>query len=615
MAYGHSIKKRSNKSLEGKSGASGACHNTRSFAKTRKRGSRWLFASLAMAAGIFAYPFVVEATTITPKDANDASKIQRTGNVYNIDPQKSSGNFAYNRFSAFSLDAGNIANLKFGSADLLANLVNSKININGIVNGIKDGKINGHLMFLSPEGIAVGKFGVINAGQFTGIVPTKTAFDTLYNAANITLDAVNALKAGSYANDKSIDVEGKINTHSGAMLGAGVINIKDVAVLQSTKSLDFKDLVSTGSGLGELTAVAGTGGDIILTARQTSEVKDTNPIRWNERSTDLSAAVNIGKNVSVSSSDGAVMLTAESTSKFEDSTPMTLTNTLKDAIFGSEKTAIDGLIDKLAKKEAGANKYLFFNYSSKKNKSSINIGENSAITGNNIEIAATSTVEINQSVPGLAGTGKKDSNGQQVQDGSKAIAAVAVSRVYNNADVVIDGNLQATGADANGSGVMIAANADTKAALSATGNGGDGNAVAAGVAVLTGDTKSKVTVNAPTNATALNAANGKASVEAVTKSDVDITVNAVGDTSYVVSNVGVANYDTGADVIINRSINAGAVDVKAENNITGLKITVDNTVSSSGSGNAKDTAAASDEQKKKDDAAANAEKSKSKSED
>ncbi|MBQ1856093.1 MAG: leukotoxin LktA family filamentous adhesin, partial [Anaerovibrio sp.] len=144
---------------------------------TREKGQRLVLASLAIAAGIFLYPLDVEATTITPKDAGDAAKIHQVDNVYNIDPQMVSGEFAYNRFSAFSLDAGSIANLKFDSASTLANLVNSQININGIVNAIKGGQIGGHLIFLSPDGIAVGSSGVINAGQFTGIVPNKVDFD------------------------------------------------------------------------------------------------------------------------------------------------------------------------------------------------------------------------------------------------------------------------------------------------------------------------------------------------------------------------------------------------------------------------------------------------------
>ena len=58
----------------------------------------------------------------------------------------------------------------------------------------------------------------------------------------------------------------------------------------------------------------------------------------------------------------------------------------------------------------------------------------------------------------------------------------------------------------DGNGIKIAANADTKAELSATGNGGETNAVAIGVAVLTGDTKAKVTVNE--GATPLSATQG-----------------------------------------------------------------------------------------------------------
>ena len=576
MTYGYSNSKRGRKA---------------SRSKTKQLEVRRILASLTMAAGLLAYPFGVgeAATEIVRKDGTGPA-IAPNGNIYNIEPEGISNNFAYNRFEKFNLDQGHIANLQFQkgsqSADALANLVNSKVNIDGIVNGVKGGAINGHLIFLSPNGIAIGANGVINAGQFTGIVPTQAAFDTLYKSQNpdtdITKAAIDALT--SYANDKTIDVSGHINTHSGVMLGAGIININDGAKIESTKELNFTDVVNTGSSYAF--ATTGSGGDIILKAKQVSDVKDTNAIRWKDRSTDLSAAVNIGENVIITNKDRAVKLTAESTSKYEDSTPMTLTTTLRDAIFGNEATSIDGLIDKLAKNEAGATKYLFVNYSSKKNKSSVNIGQNSAITGNNIEVAATSTVEITQSVASGA-AGKTDSNGNEVSSGSAAVVAVAVSRVYNNADIVIDGNLTANGADTDGSGIKLAANADTKVSLSAAGNGGAANAVAVGVAVLAGDTKAKVTVNAPAGATNLTANNGKVSVEATTQNDVGVKVNAVGNTSYVASNVGVANYDTSADVIINRSIKAGAVDINAENKITGLKLTVDNTANTSAP--AKDT--------------------------
>ena len=595
-----------------------------SRSKTKQLELRRILASLTMAAGILAYPFGIGEAAIVDKGGNTISP---EGKVYNIDPEKVNGDFAYKRYQQFALEAGHIANLKFGNATTLANLVQNKITIDGIVNAVRNNQIDGHLIFLSPNGIAVGSTGVINAGQFTGIVPREDAFNKLYNETSkpddvITLAAINKIKDdGAYAAVKTdaesgttgtIDISGKINTHSGVMLGAGIININDGARIQSTKDLNFTNLVNiknengdvtTDSGLTGLTASAGTDGDIIIAARQVSVVKDTktvqgennqttteaNAIRWKDRSTDLNAAVNIGKDattkgVEITSSDGVVKITAESTSTYEDSTPMTLTDTLKTAIFGNEQTVIDGLVDKLAKKEAGANKYLFVNYSNKKSKASVNVGSNSAITGNSIDIEAKSTVDIKQSVASGA-AGKTDSNGNTVQGDSKVVAAVAISRVNNNADIVIDGNLTANGADTDGSGIKIAANADTKVSLSAAGNGGDANAVAVGVAVLTGDTKAKVTVKE--GATALSATQGKVSVDATTQNDVGVKVNAVGTQSYVSSNVGVANYDTSADVIINRSITAGAVDINAENKFTGLKLTVDNTANTSAP--AKDT--------------------------
>ena len=387
MAYGYNSNKRGRKS---------------SRSKTKQLELRRILASLTMAAGILASPFSVGEAAITRENG---TVLDGSGTVHNIDPEKVvSTDFAYNRFKQFNLDAGHIANLKFSdgttTAATLANLVNNQVTINGIVNAVKGGAIDGHLIFLSPNGIAVGSTGVINAGSFTGIVPTKDAFDKIYNANNsdasatITQKAVEDIQKGAYATKGTINISGHINTRNGIMLGAGVININNGAVLQSTKNVQFTEVVNTGSNSGVAFAEGvGEGGDIILKAKQSSVVNDTTivkdqdgqdkikPIRWSERSTDLSAAVNIGTNntganstttdAKIINSDGAVKITAESTSTYEDSTPMTLTDTLKTAIFGNEQTVIDGLVDKLAKKEAGANKYLFVNYSNKKSKASV----------------------------------------------------------------------------------------------------------------------------------------------------------------------------------------------------------------------------------------------------
>ncbi|SDG25676.1 hypothetical protein SAMN05216584_103125 [Selenomonas sp. WCT3] len=612
--------------------------------RIRQQERQRLLLSLTMATGFLAHPYGISEAAIVTKDGNT---IDAVNNVYNIDPQGTNGSLSYNRFREFDLSQGHIANLKFNT-DILANLVQNKITINGIVNAVKNNKLDGHLMFLSPNGMVVGATGVINAGQFTGIVPAKTDFDKLYNATNtadITLEAVTGLQQGNYAMGGTIDVSGQINTHSGIMLGAGVINIKDGAELKSTKNIDFSSLVNIGSvsaGLGNLTAVAGTGGDIILTARQESAVKDTKPvlkedgtpekdengndkteantIHWRDRSTNISAAVNIGtdaaaQGVSITSSDGAVKLTAESKSTYEDSTPMTLTDTLKGIVLG-EDTIAESLINKLAKAESSANKYLYVNYSSKTNKSAINVGKNSTVKGNSIDIGAKSTVELKQSIAAPK-TEKKDSDGkEQKSDSVLPIATVAVSRVYNNADIVLDGKLQATGKDGDGNAITIAADATTTASVKSTASGGANTSAVVGVAVLAGDTKANVAVNAPQGTDeSFKAEAGKAAIKAVTNSNIAVEAGATGaGKSYVVSTVGVANYDNTAAVSVDRSIKAGAVDIAAENKVSGFKMTVDNTLKAAAANEGgKDTAQTSDEDKAKDNADAAAEQNASQS--
>ena len=77
------------------------------------------------------------------------------------------------------MDKGHIANIQFDKLQTVANLVDNKISINGTVNALRDGKIGGNLYFLSPNGIAVGASGVINAGVFTGAAVDKSYFDKL----------------------------------------------------------------------------------------------------------------------------------------------------------------------------------------------------------------------------------------------------------------------------------------------------------------------------------------------------------------------------------------------------------------------------------------------------
>ena len=99
-------------------------------------------AMLALAAlTFFSNPFAAQASNITTKAG---VTLNPTNNVYNIEvQQKLSNAVGVNKFTDFTLDSGHIANMQFGTLQTLANLVDNKININGTVNALRNGKIGG----------------------------------------------------------------------------------------------------------------------------------------------------------------------------------------------------------------------------------------------------------------------------------------------------------------------------------------------------------------------------------------------------------------------------------------------------------------------------------------
>ena len=87
-----------------------------------------------------------------------------------------------NVFQKFNVEKGDIANLRFNQKDQnvhannLLNMVQDKININGTVNALRNGKIGGNLYFISSNGMAVGSSGAINAGSLTVMTPAQDFF-------------------------------------------------------------------------------------------------------------------------------------------------------------------------------------------------------------------------------------------------------------------------------------------------------------------------------------------------------------------------------------------------------------------------------------------------------
>ena len=160
--------------------------------------------------------------TVTVKD------IASGGKQYDITNQQVKGGSALNKFTNFGIGQKDVANLQLGSSvDRQINLVKNRIDIDGVVNAIKDNKIGGDVYFFSDAGIAVGATGVFNVGRLT--LGTNTTYgEGLYNGGMEShLQKTAAEQAKAVAGGSDITLQGKVYAQGDVVLGAGSLNVKD----------------------------------------------------------------------------------------------------------------------------------------------------------------------------------------------------------------------------------------------------------------------------------------------------------------------------------------------------------------------------------------------------
>ena len=202
--------------------------------------------SAVTAAGFIMQPVVGFATSINKVNGNNGT-IETIGNVTNIWADRVVDNAAINVFKDFNLSANDIANMYFNTkvpdgADRanLVNFVNDRIDINGTVNAIQNNQIGGNLFFLSQDGMAVGKSGVINTGSLYVMTPTAgfmdsittvggtadagTAEENLAHITNITTDA-NAWQTIPVNTSGTITVLGQVNATNEVQMRAAKIAV------------------------------------------------------------------------------------------------------------------------------------------------------------------------------------------------------------------------------------------------------------------------------------------------------------------------------------------------------------------------------------------------------
>ena len=109
---------------------------------------------------------------VTVADSKYNGTINKTGitgggTQYDITNQQVNGKNALNKFDQFDIAQKDVANMHLGEVDHQINIVNQKMNVDGVVNALKNNKIGGDVYFFSDKGIAVGSTGVFNVGRLT----------------------------------------------------------------------------------------------------------------------------------------------------------------------------------------------------------------------------------------------------------------------------------------------------------------------------------------------------------------------------------------------------------------------------------------------------------------
>lgn len=200
--------------------------NTKRQGKTKSSkaasGAGLLAIGALLSPGLYAQGIVTDGRTATSVVQNGAVTDIRTETIRN-------GN-GFNSFSQFNVGSGETANLYVpDSANALINIVrDQRSEINGILNGYKNGQIGGDIYFANPHGMVVGESGVINVGSLTVTTPDSASLERLIGADGKIDDlAVAQLKSGNLPLSESglVSIRGQVNAK-----GAVTLSARDVGI-------------------------------------------------------------------------------------------------------------------------------------------------------------------------------------------------------------------------------------------------------------------------------------------------------------------------------------------------------------------------------------------------
>ena len=264
------------------------------------------------------------AITVDPNWTGTTITNSQNNLHHDISTTHINGSVAANKFTKFQVGEKHLVDMHLPeNTNHLVNFVDNKISVNGTVNALKDKKVGGNLYFVSPQGMIVGKTGVINAGSLTAVITTDDAYKKysalsdkklplgLGQGEEEALATLQKMQQGEVPLNPAgvITVKGSINTGNRITLAASQIHLESGAKLSNLET-DFKDLVHIKEGQNIVTesSVSDTmvtreaddgSGDILLLARSDSSA--TGSIAGSVTKQKVQAKVNVAKGASVKS--------------------------------------------------------------------------------------------------------------------------------------------------------------------------------------------------------------------------------------------------------------------------------------------------------------------------
>lgn len=201
---------------------------------------------------------IAVALTASCAQATNITGVTGNNGVYNIKPEHYSGNAGYRKYTNFTLDKGDVANLEFirsgkANPDTFVNLVDNKVNVNGILNTTRNGAFyNGHAVFITPSGFVVGSSGVLNVGRLSVATPTAKKYKELtdeyekttaqYQKIGQQISKLTQNSTGE-AGAADITIQGKVFARNGVEMTGKNVNISGAVV--NGISNDYSKVLTT----------------------------------------------------------------------------------------------------------------------------------------------------------------------------------------------------------------------------------------------------------------------------------------------------------------------------------------------------------------------------------